>query len=955
MISLGFGAPLFLLGLLALPVIWWLLKMTPPRPAVETFPPFKILARLIKREKTPSKSPWWLILLRLALTALVITALAQPIWKPQDIMLRENRPLVLVIDNSWTSAESWQNRTNIARSLVRQAEEANAPIYIITSVAEPSREIGPFKADEAAKRLETLAPYPLYADRVSAMKHVNTIAKSLPDFQLAYLSDGLAGNNDKIAFNEIRNINAAPIWWYNTDISSLIGLQSIENSADALVVTALRADSSTARQYPLIAYDRDGRAIGEAQLTFKTSEKTASARFALPVEMRNDVAWIRFEDVHNGASTYLIGSAEQRRRVAILAPATGEMMQPLLSPLYYPTKALSPFSEIIHAGTGELSRNIDTLLASRPAILVMGDQANIPPEVQSRIDGFIRNGGTLLRFAGPNLAAAEENDILLPVQLRRGERALGGVMSWAEPQKIAPFDKTSPFADLTPPEDVTISRQILPEPSADLPEKSWISLTDGTPLVTAETRGQGRIVFIHTSADPAWSNLPLSGFFVDMLRRIVTMANQPVNKEITDNGKEQSLSPWRILSADGSPSQPPAYVKPLIRVNDDATPATFSNPPGLYGDDGLAVAVNLLDKKSQFIPLEKPDFITAELQSYVEDGDTVVLGGFLWAIAALLLAVDSFIMLTLGGAWRRRINTNTAFVTALTLAAGTLFCFLLPPPVQAHEPLPDAPLAQLQDTAIKSQAKLSDSALAAMAGKTHLAYVITGDVEVDRTSKYGLQTLSSFIERRTTIEPGEVIGLDIEKDELAFYPLIYWPITTNTSMPSQLAISRIDAYMRQGGTVLFDTRDQMTAGMNLDGGTTPEGGRLKEILGGLNIPPLEPAPQNHVIARSFYIMPDFPGRYRGSPLWVVASHNDDENRPISTGDGVSPILITANDLAGAWASNDDRGWIYATVPDDSMQRVWAFRGGLNIVMYMLSGNYKADQVHVPELLQRLKK
>ena len=89
-------------------------------------------------------------------------------------------------------------------------------------------------------------------------------------------------------------------------------------------------------------------------------------------------------------------------------------------------------------------------------------------------------------------------------------------------------------------------------------------------------------------------------------------------------------------------------------------------------------------------------------------------------------------------------------------------------------------------------------------------------------------------------------------------------------------------------------------------------------------------------------------------MWILSSAlGGNDKRPIHAGDGVSSILITANDFAGAWAHDGKGSWKYPLVPDDDMQRVWAFRGGLNIVMYILTGNYKADQVHVPALLERL--
>ena len=139
-----------------------------------------------------------------------------------------------------------------------------------------------------------------------------------------------------------------------------------------------------------------------------------------------------------------------------------------------------------------------------------------------RCGKWIDAGGVLLRFAGPRLA--EQSDHLLPVRLRRGGRTIGGALSWEKPARLAPFADTSPFAGLAIPGDVTVSRQVLAEPDLDLAGKTWARLADGTPLVTAEKRGKGWIVLVHTTANAEWSNLALSGLFVEMLRRIVAMS-----------------------------------------------------------------------------------------------------------------------------------------------------------------------------------------------------------------------------------------------------------------------------------------------------------------------------------------------------------------------------------------------------------------------------------------------
>ena len=154
--------------------------------------------------------------------------------------------------------------------------------------------------------------------------------------------------------------------------------------------------------------------------------------------------------------------------------------------------------------------------------------------------------------------------------------------------------------------------------------------------------------------------------------------------------------------------------------------------------------------------------------------------------------------------------------------------------------------------------------------------------------------------------------------------------------------------------IIFDTRDFQNRVPSLDGSPGGSSKTLQRLIGKLDIPVLAPVPENHVLTKSFYLLSSFPGRWDGGELWVEADRGaGNEADGSSRTDGVSSILITSNDFAAAWAQTEQNAPLYAVVPGGEMQREWAFRTGINIVMYALTGNYKADQVHVPALLERL--
>jgi hypothetical protein len=235
-----------------------------------------------------------------------------------------------------------------------------------------------------------------------------------------------------------------------------------------------------------------------------------------------------------------------------------------------------------------------------------------------------------------------------------------------------------------------------------------------------------------------------------------------------------------------------------------------------------------------------------------------------------------------------------------------------------------------------------------------LAYVVSGDPKIDEVSNLGLEALSKALSLRTSFSPGEPAGVDPAKDELAFYPMLYWPIVASAPQPSPRTTAKVTAYMKQGGTIVFDTRDALN--QRPGEGPTPETQWLRAFTKGLDIPELEVVPRDHVITKTFYLLDNFVGRYTTGETWVEAlppEPREESARPVRATDSVSAIVITSNDLASAWAQ-DRRGQpIFPLSPGGARQRELALRGGVNLVMYTLTGNYKSDQVHVRDLLERL--
>ncbi len=943
-LPLGFAQPLVLLGLLSLPVLWWLLRLVPPRPRRINFPPTRLLFEIAPKEETPARTPWWLTLLRLTLAALVIIAAAGPLWNPPLATSSRAAPLLIMLDDGWAAAASWDARLRTADELIARAEADNRGVAVLP-LSETARDISLQIAGAARVQIKQLKPKPHGVDRSEALPLIDRFLNSAPDVEIAWLSDGVdIGNGAAFVEGLKRSIGGHPLTVVEGGIAIAHALAAADNAAGALTVKVLRAQTGSADAGLVNAVDLKGLPLGEASFMFKSDEREAEAVIDLPVEIRNDVARLEIVGERSAGAVQLLDKRWRRRTVGVVSGSAADRSQPLLGATYYLSRALNPFADVrLAEGVGP-AEAVTRFLDQRLPMLILADVGNVT-EALGRLNTWIDNGGVLVRFAGPHLAAADDD--LVPVKLRRGGRILGGSLSWDKPQQLAGFSRESPFYGMAVPTDVTVTRQVLAEPDSQLTDRTWATLADGTPLVTAQRCGKGLIVLFHVTADTRWSDLPLSGAFVDMLKRIISLAGSAATADGEAAGSAgsratQVVPPTRVLDGFGAFLSPPPTARPIPTGFTER--ASADHPPGFYGPPEGLVAVNTLAPADRPVPLDFSP-LNARLDVY-RYGEPLDLRGPIFLAALALLLIDALVVFWLSGGLSSLRQRRRATAATL-LAAGLMTALALHDPAQAQT-------AQQQPP--KLSASQEDFAMKASL-QTRLAYIITGDAEVDAVSKAGLQGLTLFLAQRTALEAGEPIGLDPARDELAFFPVIYWPVSPGAPKPSQTALERIDSYMKRGGTVLFDTRDAVDAPPSPGGEMRAPGMvALRSILSSLDIPELEPVPRDHVLTKTFFLLRDFPGRFTTGQLWVEAlpaEAEEETNRPARAGDGVSSILITSNDLAGAWAMRPDGQPMLPLVPGEPHQREFAFRAGVNIVMYALTGNYKADQVHIPALLERL--
>ena len=408
-LPLAFTVPAVLGALVLLPALWFLLRVTPPRPRRQSFPPLRLILDQQPKDETPARTPPWLLILRLAIAAAIVLAMAGPIWNPLPPGLGGAGPLALLIDDGFAAAPDWDTRVAAAAERLGEAGRAGRPAAL-AALSEGPRALVPGTAAAALDRLRALKPSPFLVDRAAALPALRDFAAAHPDADLVWIADGLENGGARAFADAVSHLGLARPATVLAGAATPLALAGAENRPDALAVTVLRADTRATAAGTLRASDIKGLAMGDVPFAFAGDATQTTASFTLPVELRNDVARVDVLGESSAGAVTLLDGRWKRRRVDIVSGATADVAQPLLSPGYFVAKALAPFADL-----RELPSNaadpVGAALDDHPSVLVMADIGQVVGADHDRLARFVDEGGVLLRFAGSRLAGAPADDL----------------------------------------------------------------------------------------------------------------------------------------------------------------------------------------------------------------------------------------------------------------------------------------------------------------------------------------------------------------------------------------------------------------------------------------------------------------------------------------------------------------------------------------------------------------
>ena len=864
---IGFTYPFVLSGLILLPALWWLLRVMPPIPRNIYLPTTRFFAKIPERDATPVTTPLWLLILRTLMLAFLIIAFAHPVLNPRKESLGDTRPLHLIFDNSWASAQTWDVQKSKAEEILKTAARQDRAVLMEFTADRTEKDQSLSRADEALARLSSATPRPMPNDL--------SFLSRKTDMQTVWISTGLSDDG----------FESASIFYAD---NGGLTLYMPEMRARPNILRGPENDGSAARiEIPTGVADKtvtlqgfDAKSRLRAQMNISVSGQSGGADIPDTDKkfFDKEISSLRMMGVAGAGGVWLRPLSKGSAVIGIPATVSGASNDGYEDAAFYLKRAVEKFATV-EIGT------IDQLLEKKVGILFLPDIAEFAPATLNALKIWIDKGGILLRFGGKRMADAPEN-ILTPVTLKTGLRSLTGDMTWTKPAHLAIFPETSPFAGQAVP-DVTVERQLLAQPGPELAARTWANLSDGTPFITARTQGRGMIVLVHATATPDWSDFVLSGFYVNFLKELIDLT------AIQDKTAAPSRILRPVLSLDGwgRLQSPPDTAKSILSEKFKNTIPSRDHPPGLYSDGTRTFALNIGDR---IPPLSIIDSVPAKVKTESLAASSMSqkdLFPYFLTFGLLLFLIDWMLLSVL-----RR------FAPAMSITL--LMIFFTFSPAKAENDI-------------------------SRAGVIHLACVKSS---ADNLCLKAMEKISATLRERTSVETGAPVIIDPARDDLSFYPLLYWPVDTSQNIDAP-ARARISYYLSHGGMILIDTLDGAYEKENFV--PSPNVRHMRDMLSGMNIPALTPAPENFVLFRSFYLLNIRPEYALTGKFWVAEA--------AASGDAdISPVMITGED------------WMHRLAyPTDAQSDEMAKRFGINLVMYALTGNYKADQIHMKAILERM--
>ena len=889
-----FTYPLVLFAFLLLPFIWKFLKTVPPSPKLKKFPGIVFLAKYKSMDHKPEKNSNLIIFLRLFLISTIILGFSQPqIIKSNDDIVSN----LIIIDNSKFSSIAWRSTINKITELILENNNEQNNFSIITSTELAKNDLFYLHEKNASETLESISnlkPLSWNPNYLLLKEKINNFKKKFDN--IYWFTEPIDFKHKK---NLFENLNQNNIKVFNIDKEKIPPIIKFKKQQNDTFNFEIFHPLKIFNEVTIDCYSLDGKLLFKNSFSTDLIKKqdfyVSEVKLEVPLNLKNKIDYFKFNNINSSSTKIFLSETQKKKTVGIVETNQNFQNLNLDSGNYFVKKALKTNFKV-------KKQDLKEILDKEIKLLFIDDQSINYDESNERLEKWISEGGTLVKFGGENfiknIKSQSHQKLRSAFSLTGKKISVKGNLSLKQSLKLSEISNESPLFGLKVPNEIEIKEYIESSPlNFTRNINVWLRLENGTPLISSVSQSKGQIIFFHIPCNTDWSNLTLSYFFVDILQKIVDQS-----KGIKLKG-ERALKPFKNLDALGELIDPSPQSLNIPNINKLKTlKINYNYPPGLYKDIYGIYALNS-ENSSQFeFKLLNFDDNVSFYQKYNEKN--INLKDTLFILSIFLFITDTIITLFL----RQLVNFKQL----------NFFFFCLS--------------AFLSYELVAEKIKISEIS------ENKIGYILNGNPEIDKVSYNGLKTLSGIITQKTAAIFTDPKSIDLKNDKLFSFPLIYWVTDTRVrALPK-----KIKQYINDGGLLLIDCKlneDEIIIDKCLE--------RFETLLES-NFPgKLEMLDKSHAIAKSFYLLQDFPGR-RNEPVFFLKSNS-------IKFDNASSVIFGINDWAGAWAKKNKEDFLLPILENNSNQRKSSFRFGLNLLIYSLTGNYKTDQVHVPEILKRMEK
>ncbi len=897
--NLGFMYPNALWALSVIPIVYLVVKSLPPKPKTFDFSTFYLIQRINNNLTEKKSCPLWLLLLRLLLIIFIIIYFAKPFLNNSKINKKIDN-YVVYADMEWSTAANWEKYKSTLMDIMLEAEKLNRNFYLIDSVNNESNKGKKFlSSNHLSNYLRDISPNPWQNDRLNIIKKLDKIEYNQNSRYFYVFSKYDNYTNENLKSDIVTYLGKK---YPSLELIYLVNEVTILEKpiiiGESIELKVKRLGDLSQDNFIIRITSSNNQIIHEKSYQFEKNKYIRLVKEFFPISVINDFKKVELINQNHAGAVFYFDDLNKKQIIGVLSEDKNYEENPLLSPIYYIIKALGNNNKI-------LIGNLDKLINANADILIFPDTGIVDSKNLMFLKKWVSNGGLLVRFCGSKFVNSDSMLLSSKIEKKR-IRYLGGNLSWNNEIGIKEFPSNSIFNGLKIPDNIIIKKQLLFESQSNQEFDILATLKDDTPLVSLKNLGKGKIVFFHFTANNDWSNIPLTSLFVDMLSRATLLNQMKENETLKELDIETEIDGFGNI----------VKARREVKLRDSlAIKNLFPSKevlPGIYANDELNVALNLagkirvsnLEKTNTSDSLETNKFFNS-----ISDLSKILL--ILILILSILDILASIFI-------RNNINITKKIRLKKSILNFLIFLLIF--------------------------SKIDSIGASDFANDTYLAYVKNVDKEINNVSYQGLKTLSEVLDRRTSISPKGVVEVDLENDNFFFFPFIYWPINENFINLNNKTKNKIKYYLNSGGIIFFDifgiSKNQSSFDSFLK--------KTLIYLKGITTNELLQINKNHTLYKSFYLLNNFPGRWDRKVLLV-------DNNSMKINDGVSNIILGFNDWASAWAIDENNYPLFPVVPGGEKQREVAYRVGINITMYALTGNYKNDQVHSKSILERLRK